>query len=111
MTVLDPSAGYFTLINTFTVEPKRAQALLAHLSKATEELFLRAPGFVSANLHMSRDRRHVTNYAQWRSQEDYDAAVQNPESQAHMRDAAALASTFNPIFYDLIETHLAEPAA
>jgi hypothetical protein len=25
------------------VEPKRAQALLAHLSKATEELFLHAP--------------------------------------------------------------------
>lgn len=28
MTILDPSADNFILINTFTVEPERAQALL-----------------------------------------------------------------------------------
>ena len=111
MTVLDPSAGYYILINTFTVEPGKAEALLAHLSKATEAVFLDAPGFVSANLHIGRDRRHVTNYAQWRSKEDYDAVVKNPQTQAHMREAAALASNFDPIFYDLVETHLAKPAA
>lgn len=32
------------------------------------------------------------------SQEYYDAAMKKPETQAHMRDAAALASTFDPIF-------------
>jgi quinol monooxygenase YgiN len=100
-----------TLINTFTVEPERAQSLLAHLSKATEDIFLHLPGFVSANFHVSRDRRHVANYAQWCSQENYDAMVKNPRAQVHMRDAAAIASAFNPILYDLVETHVAEPAA
>jgi hypothetical protein len=60
---------------------------------------------------MSCDRSHVANYAQWRSHEDCDAAVKNPETLAHMRDAAALASGFDPIFYNLVETHVAQPTA
>jgi quinol monooxygenase YgiN len=55
MTVLDASAGYLTLINTFVVEPKRAEELLALLSKATHAI-RRMPGFVSANLHVSSDQ-------------------------------------------------------
>jgi hypothetical protein len=39
------------------------------------------PGFVPANLPVSRDRRHVASYAQWRSQEDFDAMPNNPEAQ------------------------------
>ncbi len=37
------------------------------------------PGFISANLHVSADRRHIANYAQWRSRADYDAMLKNPE--------------------------------
>ena len=58
MTILDPSAGYFALINTFAVEPSKTQAVLAHLSKATEDVFLRipGPGFISANLPLCPER-------------------------------------------------------
>ena len=73
-TTLDPSGGYLTFINTFTVEPDKAEALLEALKTATEEIFRHRPGFISANLHVSRDRRRVLNYAQWRFKEDYDAA-------------------------------------
>ena len=110
MTVLDASAGHLTLINTFTVEPERAEALLALLSEATHRI-RRMPGFVSANLHMSRDRRHVANYAQWRSHADLEAMLNSPEAQAHLREAAAIAASFTPILYDLRETHDAEGAA
>ncbi len=108
MTTFDPSARRLNLINTFTVEPEKAHALLTNLSNATKNVFRHTPGFVSASLHLSDDRRHVANYAQWRSKNDYAEARNDPEVQSHMRDAAALASSFEPISYDLIEVHTAE---
>lgn len=105
MTTLDPAAGYVVLINTFTVAPDRAEELLTVLARATEEGMRRRPGFVSANLHVSRDKRHVANYAQWRTQGDLDAMMADPDAGVHMREAAAIASSFEPIYYDLRETH------
>ena len=54
---------------------------------------------------MSRDRRNVANYAQWRSQEDLDAMMADPVAQVHMREAAAIAEGFDPIYYELRESH------
>lgn len=107
MTTLDPAAGHLTLINTFTVAPDRADELLAILSKASEEIIRFMPGFISANLHVSRDRFYIANYAQWRSQEDMSAMLADPASQVHLREAAAVAQSFSPIVYDLRETHAA----
>lgn len=105
MTTLDSESDYVVLINTFTVEPDRAGELLAVLSRATEEGMRQMPGFVSANLHVSRDGRHIANYAQWRSQGDIDAMMANPDARVHMREAASIASSFEPIYYELRETH------
>lgn len=108
MTILDPSSSNFILINTFAVEPENAQALLTSLSKATEDVFRHVPGFVSANLHMSDDQCHVANYGQWRSRKDYEEASKNPAVQSHMREAAKLVSSFQPVFYDLVKVYVAE---
>ena len=110
MVTLDPQAGYLVLINTFTVDPAKADDLLNVLSKATEHGMKQRPGFVSASLHVSRDRKHVTNYAQWRSQADLDAMMNDPNAQAHMRKAGGMAQSFNPIYYDLRETFSADAA-
>ena len=107
MVTLDPRSGYVVLINTFTVDPDKAEALLSLLSEATGHM-RRRPGFVSANLHVSRDRRRVANYAQWRAQADIDAMMSDPVARAHMGEAAAIAESFDPIYYDLRESH---PAA
>ena len=110
MTTLDPKDGCVTLINTFTVDPERADELLEVLSRATQETFLQQPGFVSANLHMSLDRAHVANYAQWRSAEDLEAASAKPEVQAHFKEAAGAAEAFEPILYRLRHSHDAADA-
>jgi predicted enzyme related to lactoylglutathione lyase/quinol monooxygenase YgiN len=107
-TNLDPKSGYLTFINTFTVEPDNAERLLQALRDATEEIFRHQPGFISANLHISRDRCRVLNYAQWRSKEDYIAMSKQPEVQAHMKQTAALAISFDPVDYDLLDIVLAE---
>ncbi len=108
MTNLDPAAGYVVLINTFTVEPSRAEELLGALSQATKNGMRQKSGFVSANLHVSQDKRHVTNYAQWRSQQDLDAMMEDQAAQDHMREAASIATSFDPIYYELRETLSAE---
>lgn len=107
MTTLDPADGYVVLINTFTVDPARAEELLGVLSRATEGLRHR-PGFVSANFHVSRDGRHVANYAQWRSQEDLDAMLADEAAGVHLREAAALVESYDPILYDLRATFTAD---
>lgn len=109
MTTLDITAGYVVLINTFTVDPSKAETLLAALSKATEQGMSQRPGFVSANLHISHDKKHVANYAQWRSKADVDAMMNDPAAQAHMREAGSIATAFEPIYYELRETHAAKP--
>ena len=105
VTTLDPDAGYVVLINTFTVDPDKVDKLMAVLSHATEEGMSAQRGFVSANLHVSVDRKHVANYAQWRSQADIDAMMANPEARVHMVEAAKIATSFEPIYYALQETH------
>jgi hypothetical protein len=50
----------------------------------------------------------VLNYAQWRSKEDYIAMSKQPEIQAHIKQAAALAKSFDPVGYDLRDIVLAE---
>src|ERR1700679_3822179 len=105
---LDASSGYLTFINTFSVEPENVDRLVENLQKATEEIFRDQPGFISANLHVSRDRRKVVNYAQWRSKKDYAAMSKLPSIQAHMKAAAALATGFDPVDYDLRAVMLGE---
>lgn len=108
MTSLDPESGYVVLINTFTVKPDRAEELLEALSQATEHGIRQRPGFVSASFHLSHDRRHVANYAQWRSEADLDAMMSDPAARAHMQQAAAIALSFEAIRYELRASHAAD---
>jgi heme-degrading monooxygenase HmoA len=90
-----------TLINVFTVAPEDQQRLLDLLVEATESVMRRLPGFVSANLHRSLDGTKVANYAQWRSREDFEAMLENPEAAMHMREAAEIAEKFEPHLYEV----------
>ena len=101
LTTLDPSAGYVTIINTYIVAPERAEALLDLLVRATDETLRYVPGFVSANFHVDLDRTQLVNYAQWRSREAIAAAGADPEVVARIREAAAIADSFTPVFYQL----------
>ena len=48
---------------------------------------------------MSLDRKHIANYARWRSKEDNDAMMTNPAAKEHMGKAAKLADAFEPLYY------------
>lgn len=88
----------------FTVEPGKQDELVQILSEATEKAMKRLPGFVSANIHKSLDGTRVVNYAQWRSKDDFEAMVKNPEVAPHMKAAGAIAK-FEPHLYAVAAVH------
>jgi heme-degrading monooxygenase HmoA len=80
-----------TLINVFTLEPANQPHLVKMLVEATNEIMKHLPGFISTSIHASTDGTRVINYAQWRSREDFEAMLKNPEAQAHMKAIAEFA--------------------
>jgi quinol monooxygenase YgiN len=102
-TTLDAKAGYVVIINIFTVDPDRAEDLLSVLIKSTQRVSKR-PGFISANWHIAKDKKHVTNYAQWRNQADIDGMLADPVIQTDLKEAAAIATRIEPIAYELRAT-------
>lgn len=101
---INPGTSPVTLINVFTVEPGKQDELVQILSEATEKAMKRLPGFVSANIHKSLDGTRVVNYAQWRSKDDFEAMLKNPEVAPHMKAAGAIAK-FEPHLYAVAAVH------
>jgi quinol monooxygenase YgiN len=99
MTTIREDDFSVALINTFYVKPEKADELVQLLTKATDEVMRHQPGFISANLHISLDKTRVVNYAQWRSKEDFERMLQNPDAKPHMKQAAELAESFEPVLY------------
>jgi quinol monooxygenase YgiN len=105
VTIVPTGAGSpVTLVNVFTVEPDRQQALVSVLVAATDETIRHLPGFVSASIHRSLDGARVTNYAQWRSIADFEAMLRAPLAQPHLAEAAALAD-YDPHLYEVVSSH------
>jgi quinol monooxygenase YgiN len=90
-----------TVINVFTVEPAKQDALVTLLTRATDETVRHMPGFISANIHRSVDGVRVTNYAQWRSRADLEAMLGHPAAIPHLKAATELATNVDPHVYDV----------
>src|SRR5215212_6204084 len=90
-----------TLINVFAVAPEDQQRLVDVLVDATQAVMRKQPGFVSANIHRSLDGTRVTNYAQWRSREAFEAMLRNQKAAEHMGEAARIAKSFEPHLYEV----------
>lgn len=105
MTTISTDARLATLVNVFTVRPDQQKALVEVLERATEEVIRHVPGFVSANIHASVDGVRVVNYAQWESEDAFRAMLENPVTQDHLREAAAIADGYEPHLYDVASVH------
>jgi heme-degrading monooxygenase HmoA len=86
ISIIEEGTSTVTLVNVFTVDPKDQQRLVEHWQQATEKVIRHLPGFISANVHRSLDRTKVINYAQWESQEAFDAMRRNTEAAGHLRE-------------------------
>lgn len=103
LTKISKDANLVTLINVFSVEPENQQLLVDLLVEATEEVMHKLPGFISANIHKSLDGKWVTNYAQWRSVEDFRGIFQNPDALSHMPAIGKITKS-EPVLYQVAYT-------
>jgi heme-degrading monooxygenase HmoA len=103
-TTIKPGSSPVTLINVFSVQPENQQRLVQLLVEATRTVMSKIPGFVSANIHRSLDGTRVTNYAQWRSREDFEAMLKNPKAVEHMGPIQQLASN-DAHLYEVSDVH------
>jgi heme-degrading monooxygenase HmoA len=83
----------------FTISPENQQRLVEILADATAKVIRHLPGFVSANIHKSVDGTRVANYAQWKTKEDFDAMLKNPDVQPHMRAALEVSPHLYEVSY------------
>jgi heme-degrading monooxygenase HmoA len=69
-----------TLINVFETTPEQQQALIEQWLRFTEEV-KKEPGYLGTALHRSSDGARVVNYAQWRSEADFNRFLQKYREQ------------------------------
>lgn len=101
-TTIEPGQSPITLVNVFKVKPKHQEKLVAALIEATEKTMRSLDGFVSANIHKSLDGKHVVNYAQWRSKDDFDAMMRDPKALLHMAPILLYAKP-SPHLYEVVD--------
>jgi quinol monooxygenase YgiN len=101
MATITEDRDIVTLINVFTVAPEDQRRLVDVLVEATRAVMRNKQGFISANIHRSLDGTRVTNYAQWRSREAFEAMLGDREAGEHMGEAAGIAESFEPHLYEV----------
>lgn len=103
LTTISKKTNIVTLINVFNVDPENQQRLVELLVEVIEDVICKMPGFINANIHKSLDGKQVTNYAQWRSVEDFRAISTNPKVLARKPEFSKLAKS-DPVLYEVCYT-------
>jgi heme-degrading monooxygenase HmoA len=104
-TTISTDSPGVTLINVFTVAADRQDELVAALDRATAEVFFGVPGFRSANIHASLDGVRVVNYAQWASEEAFNAMLGRADVQAHLKEIRTIADAAEPRLFQVRAVH------
>ena len=102
MTRITTDKNLVTHINVFTVSPENQQQLVDVLVEAAQSTIRKFPGYISSNYHKSLDGTKVTTYAQWRSQADFEAMLQSPETAQELQALSQLATSFEPHLYEVV---------
>lgn len=86
--------GYLTLFNIFHTPGPREQDLLFDQWRSLPPAHTQK-GLVAGNFHRSFDGRSVINYAQWESQEDYDAFMAEAGTRGRLGQALSFSRMDN----------------
>ncbi len=93
--------GICTQITTVKLPPGNQDEVL-QLMKERARFMATQPGFVSVNLHRSKDGGHVVNYVQWTSPEKLAAAHHSPEFRNKWPRFGELVQEAEPCLYDVV---------
>ena len=103
MTTIKVDKDIITLINVFTVDPSKQQQLVDALIETTKQVWRLQDGFISANIHKSKDRKKVVNYVQYKGKEAFDRRLDNPEAIIRMNKVLSMAKADGNL-YDVVFT-------
>lgn len=92
-----------TLINVFATAPAHFDELFKLLGAQTEKV-IKLPGCISANVHVSRDKERIVNYAQWESMEAFQAMLEHPVLSVTRAEIEAISKPDVHI-YDVVATY------
>jgi quinol monooxygenase YgiN len=98
----------FTLISVHHCTAENQEQLTNLLIEAANNIYRHLPGFVSASVHRSLDGLRVTNYAQWRTQNDFEAVRNHPDVEPFIAQVRPLLSGFDAHLYEVVA--VAKPA-
>lgn len=86
MAVIDHYRNILTVLIEFEIPSEEVESHLANIKVFLNDVVKIQPGFISANLHVSTDKKKVINYAQWKTEEDYQNFLNNKEAQKAAQD-------------------------
>jgi heme-degrading monooxygenase HmoA len=106
MTEIGQSNGICTQINVVKL-PADNQDEIVKLMIERARFMAKQPGFVSVNLHRSKDGSHLVNYVQWTSAEKLAAAHHAPEFRKNWPRFGELVQEADPCLYDVVHVEAA----
>ena len=81
MAIIDQYRNILTVLIEFDVTPEECDSHVANIKTFLTETVKQQPGFISANLHTSLDKAKIVNYAQWKSEADFQAFLEKEGGQ------------------------------
>lgn len=105
MPAISPANPVQTVITTFETSPGHCDKLLAALRAAYDEVIRHQPGFLAAALHVNDAQTRIANYSQRQRREDFLAMLRSEEMQRRNAEMLTLCRSFEPVLYDVAETH------
>jgi len=106
MSDINERNGICTQITTVKLPPENQDEVLK-LMVERARFMAKQPGFVSVNLHRSKDGSHVVNYVQWTSAEKLAAAHHSPEFRKKWPRFGELVREADPCLYDVVHVEAA----
>jgi heme-degrading monooxygenase HmoA len=101
MSEISPNNGICTQITTVKLAPDNQDEVLK-LMKERARFMATQPGFVSVNLHRSKDGSHVVNYVQWTNADKLAAAHHSAEFRKKWPRFGELVKEADPCLYDVV---------
>ncbi len=106
MSEIRNSVGICTQITTVKLAPGNQNEVL-NVMRERARFMSSQPGFISVNLHRSKDGSHVVNYIQWQNAEQLAAAHHSAEFRKKWPRFGELVQEIEPCLYEVVYTQAA----
>jgi heme-degrading monooxygenase HmoA len=106
MSEISEDNGICTQITTVKLQPDNQDEILK-LMVERAHFMAKQPGFVSVNLHRSKDGSHIINYVQWMNADKLAAAHHSSEFRKQWPRFGELVQEAEPCLYEVVHVEAA----